>query len=224
MTETIAGKMQNKTLNVVIVLDRSGSMDVVRERTIDAFNDFIGKQRKEPGAETTFFSLYIFWDKVERLWSAVPVDRVTNLTPSTYHPNGNTALLDAIAMAIKETEQQGNVLIVCLTDGMENASRNYSFTAIRDLIRLKTDCNWEFLWLGSDEQSREFALELGIPSENIELFKVTDEGIQDSIDKISDSVSLKKQSGSTAGWKDGSTTPTAPVKKQIPGKTHKKRQ
>ncbi len=171
MTETIAGKKQDTTLNVVIVLDRSGSMGVIQQSTIDAFNAFLGKQRKEPGAETTFFSLYLFADKGERRWNNVPVGQVTNLTPSNYHPNGNTALLDAIAAAVKETEKQlqkGEILVVVLTDGEENASQRYDIIAVRDLVRQKTEGNWEFIWLGSDEQSREFALGLGIPQENIE--------------------------------------------------------
>ena len=226
MTETIDDNNRKTTLHVVIVLDRSGSMGEIRESTIDAFNAFLGKQRKEPGAETTFFSLYLFADVAERLWNSVPVGRVTNLTPSTYHPDGQTALLDTLATAIKETEQQqrGDVLIVCLTDGMENASQRYDIITVRDLVQQKTKDNWEFLWLGSDEQSREFAMGLGIPLENIELFKVTNEGIWDSYEKISDSVSLKKQSGSTSGWKDGVVTPATPVKKQTQGKIHKKKQ
>ena len=225
MAETIAGKNQDTALHVVIVLDRSGSMGEIRQSTIDAFNAFLDKQRKEPGAETTFFSLYLFADEAQRLWNNVQVGRVSNITPETYQPDGNTALLDAIGTAIRETErrQEGMVLVVVLTDGEENASRHFGVVTVRDLVRQKIESNWEFIWLGSDGRSQQFAIGLGIPPENIELFKVTDEGIQDSYDKISDSVSLKKKSGSTNGWKgDGSVAAAAPGTKQTHGKKQKK--
>jgi hypothetical protein len=225
MTETTAGKSQDKNLHVVIVLDRSGSMGQIQQSTIDAFNDFIEKQRKEPGADTTFFSLYLFADEVERLWSDIPVGRVTNLTHSNYHPNGRTALLDAVATAIKETDQwqEGEVLVVILTDGQENASQHYDFATVRDCVLNNSTEDFEIIWLGSDARSRQFAVLLGIPPENIEIFKITEEGIRDSYNKISDSVSLKKQSGSTSGWKDGVAAPATSVRKPAHGKKHSKR-
>jgi hypothetical protein len=226
MKETTAGKKQDSSLNVVIILDRSGSMGDIQQSTISAFNGLLEKQRKEPGVETTFFSLYFFSDTVERLWSCVPIGRVTNITQETYRPDGNTALLDAMATAIKETEQQlqqGEVLVVVLTDGQENASRIYDYVTVRDYVLQKSTENWEFIWLGSDAGSRHFAIGLGIPPENIELFAVTEEGIRDSCGKISDSVSLKKQSGSTSGWKGDTAAPATPARKPAPGKKHSKR-
>ena len=115
-------------------------------------------------------------------------------------------------------------MVVVLTDGEENASQRYDIIAVRDLVRQKTEGNWEFIWLGFDEQSREFALGLGIPQENIELFEVTDEGIRDSVDKISDSVSLKNSPGAQPGGKMVSPLRGAPVKKHTPGRQRKKRQ
>jgi uncharacterized protein YegL len=225
MTETTADKKQDSKLNVVIVLDRSGSMGDIQQSTISAFNGLLDKQRKEPGAETTLFTLYTFSDTVQRLWSNVPIGQVTNITQADYQPNGQTALLDAIGTAVKETEQHQpeEVLVVILTDGQENHSRIYDFVTVREYALQKSTENWEFIWLGSDVGSRHFAQMLGIPPENIELFAVTEEGIRDSCGKISDSVSLKRQSGSTSGWKDGAATPTAPVKKSAPGKKHSKR-
>ncbi|MGA2917944.1 VWA domain-containing protein [Methanoregula sp.] len=224
MKETTSDKKQDSTLHVVIVLDRSGSMGEIQQSTIDAFNAFVDKQRKEPGAETTLFSLYLFSDTVQRLWSNVPIGQVTNITQADYLPNGQTALLDAIGTAVKETEQQqlDDVLVVTLTDGQENHSRIYGFVTVRDCVLQKSTENWEFIWLGSDGGSRHFAQMLGIPPENIELFAVTEEGIHDSCSKISDSISLKKQSGSTSGWKGDAAAPTAPVKKSAHRKKHSK--
>ncbi len=225
MTETLADNKRASTLNVVIVLDRSGSMGVIRESTVDAFNAFVGKQRKEPGVETSLFSLYLFADSVERIWGNVPIGQVTDLTPSNYHPNGQTALLDAIAAALNETEphQPDEILVVVLTDGEENHSRIFDFLMVRDLVRRKIEENWEFIWLGSTEHSREYALGLGIPAENIDLFEVTDAGILDSSDRISDSVSRKRRFHSTCGWKGDTITPVAPVPTPAPGKKHSKK-
>ncbi len=226
MTETFTDNKRATTLNVIIVLDRSGSMGVIRQSTVDAFNSFVDKQRKEPGVETTRFSLFLFSDAVERIWDNVPIGQVTDLTPSNYHPNGQTALLDAISVAVNEMEQrfqQGEVLVVVLTDGEENHSRIFNFLMVRDLIQQKIEKNWEFIWLGSDERSREFALGLGIPLENIDLFEVTDVGILDSSDRISDSVSRKRRFHSTSGWKGDPVTSAAPVPKPAPGKKHTKK-
>ena len=225
MTETFTDNKRASTLNVIIVLDRSGSMGVIRQSTVDAFNSFIGKQKQEPGAETTLFSLYLFADTVERIWSNVPIGQVTDLTLSNYHPNGQTALQDAIAAAVNETERQqpNEILVVVLTDGEENHSRIFNFLMVRDLIQRKIEANWEFIWLGSDERSREFALGLGIPLENIDLFEVTDAGILDSSDRISDSVSRKRRFHSTSGWKGNPVTPVAPVPTPAPGKKHTKK-
>jgi hypothetical protein len=226
MTETFTDNKGASTLNVIIVLDRSGSMDCIRQSTVDAFNAFVDKQRKEPGVETTRFSLYIFSDIVQRLWDNVPIGQVTDLTPSNYHPHGQTALLDAIAAAVNETGQrlqQGEVLVIVLTDGEENHSRIFNFLMVRDLIQRKIEENWEFIWLGSSEHSREYALGLGIPAENIDLFEVTDVGISDSSDRISDSVSRKRRFHSTSGWKGEPVTPVAPVPTPAPGKKHTKK-
>ena len=205
MIKTTVDKKQDSTLNVIIVLDHSGSMDDIRRSTISAFNAFLDKQRKEPGADTTFVALFLFADNVERVWKKISVERIPDLSRENYRPNGQTALLDAIGMAITDTERRllrGDVIFVCLTDGMENHSHTYDFMSIRNLIRQKIDKKWEFIWLGSSEHSREFALGLGLSPENIELFQVTDEGIRESCDKISRGVSLMRQFKNTNGWKD----------------------
>jgi len=209
MRKTIVDEKQDSALNVIIVLDHSGSMRDIRRSTISAFNVFLAKQRKEVGADTTFFSLYLFADTVERIRSNIPGNRVPDLSRENYRPDGQTSLLDAIGIAVRDTErrlqdrlQDDEVLVVCLTDGQENASHIYEFTSVRHLVRQKIEENWEFLWLGSNDRSRQFAINLGIPEDNIEIFKVNDAGIRESCDKISQSVSRKKQFKDTTGWKD----------------------
>ena len=153
MTETITDKNPDETLNVVLVLDRSASMRCIRQSTISAVNSILDKQRKEAGSDTTLISLYLFADTVERVWGDVPADHVPDLSRENYAPNGNTRLLDAIATAITETTQRlkpgkpespsktdlepDEVLIVITTDGIENRSRGYDFTAVRELIGKK---------------------------------------------------------------------------------------
>ena len=93
MTETFTDNKRARTLNVIIVLDGQGQWVLSGQSTVDAFNSFVDKQRKEPGVETTRFSLFLFSDAVERIWDNVPIGQVTDLTPSNYHPNGQTAPL-----------------------------------------------------------------------------------------------------------------------------------
>ena len=206
-----------KTLFVVFLADKSGSMRSIRQSTIQAINEFISKQQKEPKSETTILSLFLFNETVERLWSGVAVDKVERLSNKTYNPMQKTALLDAIGESIIDTDTRisswdlasksepastkADVLLVVLTDSLNNHSIRYGFHTIHDMIRQRLDKNWEFLWMGPNRRSQQYALDLGIPFENTEIFPVTDVGIHESCRKISDAVSRKKRFNSTKGWK-----------------------
>ena len=204
-------------LEVVVVLDRSGSMDAIRSSTIAAFNGIIDKQLKDKDPDTTWLSFFLFNDTVDLVWGGIPLPRVEKLSYRTYEPHGYTALLDALGVAITSIDQglragcpacstetpcnDRDILVITLSDGMENRSRRYGFATIGEMIRQKISQDWEFLWLGPDRRSEEYALRLGIPAENVDMFPVTDEGIRDSCNKISDAVSRKKRFNSTMGWK-----------------------
>lgn len=147
---------------IAYILDRSGSMQPMQEPAVAAFNDFIKSQLDVPGDAR--LTLIQFDDAYEVPVSAKPIQDVPQLTAATYTPRGSTALLDAIGRTIKETdrrinalpdaEKPGKVILAIFTDGMENASQEYTIKHISDLIRLYRDQKgWEFLFLAANQDA-----------------------------------------------------------------------
>lgn len=131
---------------IVFLLDETGSMDPHSAETIAAFNKYVADVRKMD----VQFSLTLFDSaRFERRHKAVPAAEIPDLTKETYKPGAMTPLYDAIGKTIAETE--GEALMVILTDGLENASHEYTFESIKALIeRKKSEDKWEFLFLASD--------------------------------------------------------------------------
>jgi hypothetical protein len=147
---------------IAYILDRSGSMQPMQEPAVAAFNDFIKSQLDVPGAAR--LTLVQFDDAYEVPVAAMPIQDVPQLTAATYTPRGRTALLDAIGRTIKETDHRisalpdadkpGKVILAIFTDGMENASLEYTIKHIGDLIRLYRDQKgWEFLFLAANQDA-----------------------------------------------------------------------
>ncbi len=147
---------------IAYILDRSGSMQSMREAAVAAFNLFIKSQLDVPGDAR--LTLVQFDDVYEVPFAALPIQEVPQLTAATYTPRGSTALLDAIGRTITETnrrisalpdaEKPGKVILTIFTDGMENASHEYTQKHISDLIRLYRDeKGWEFLFLAANQDA-----------------------------------------------------------------------
>lgn len=163
--------MTNENLtHVVAIVDRSGSMQTIRDDTIGGFNAFIDKQRTQPGDSTV--SLYQFDDHYEVVYTGQPIAQVPGLV---LEPRGSTALLDAVGRTITSTrshlaslpeaERPGTVVVVIMTDGMENASREYTFEAIRQLIEAQEKADgWTFLFMGADQDAIKTGASLGVAS------------------------------------------------------------
>lgn len=155
------------TVDITILLDRSGSMSATRNDTIGGFNEFIEEQRKVPGQAV--LTLIQFDDQYDVNYVAVPLDHVANLTTKTYEPRGNTALLDAMARAIRDTgerlskmpeqERPAKVIMLIMTDGMENTSKDFSprnggHQKIKDMVtHQKNVYSWEFVFIGANIDS-----------------------------------------------------------------------
>lgn len=147
---------------IAYILDRSGSMQPMQEAAVAAFNDFLKVQLDVPGDAR--LTLVQFDDAYEVHVNALPVQDVPQLTAATYTPRGSTALFDAIGRTVKETdrrlqalpeqERPGKVVLAIFTDGMENASQDYTMRHISDLIRLYRQKNgWEFLFLAANQDA-----------------------------------------------------------------------
>lgn len=147
---------------IAYVLDRSGSMEPMREAAISAFNVFLRSQMDVPG--DVRLTLVQFDDSYEVPVAARPIQDVELLTAATYEPRGSTALLDAIGRTVNDTqtrlaslpeqEHPGKVVIAVFTDGFENASRSFSSQQISDLIRqMRESKGWEFLFLAANQDA-----------------------------------------------------------------------
>ena len=136
-----------KTTDITVILDRSGSMSQIKYSTIESYNTFL-KDQKSDGLKTNI-SLAQFDDEYEMVYEGEDIQSVNYLNSKTYIPRGMTALLDAIGTSIKRTKKRlklnenevstNNVLIVIITDGMENASVKYTRQKIFKKIRKLED-------------------------------------------------------------------------------------
>lgn len=169
--------MKNKTrdneMDVVFLLDRSGSMSGIEKDTIGGYNSYIDSQRGKNVKVTTV----LFDDKYEVLHNRVDVDNIKKLTNKEYYVRGCTALLDAIGKTIREMEDKNpnKVIFIITTDGYENASTKYNKSQIKELISVHKD--WKFMYIGADIDSYSEGRSLGIKDEFIANYKKTDRGI-----------------------------------------------
>lgn len=150
-------------VEIIVALDRSGSMSTVRNDTIGGFNTFVSDQRREAKGDVKL-TLVQFDDQYEINYNGMPIQDVSPLTEATYTPRGMTALLDAVGKTINtvgdrlaktpENERPSLVIFVTLTDGQENASKEFKLAQIKTMITHQTEkYNWQFLFLGADQNS-----------------------------------------------------------------------
>ena len=166
--------MKQNLTEIVFILDRSGSMAGLEKDTIGGFNAMIEKQKKEPGE--TLISTVLFDNTTQVIHDRVPLERMKPLTEKEYFVRGCTALLDAVGGAIhhignvhkytREEDRPERTLFVITTDGMENASRFYSYDRVKAMIqRQQEKYGWEFLFLGANIDAAEEAGQFGIRPE-----------------------------------------------------------
>jgi hypothetical protein len=142
----------------VFVLDRSGSMETCLDDTIGGFNAFV-RDQTPLGGTLTFIQ---FDHEFTPIYDKKPIGEVEPLNRETYKPRGSTALLDAIGKTIKSVESDRSPVVAILTDGLENASHNFSKAHIKDLIEQKTKEGWTFMYLGANQDAFAEAGGMGI--------------------------------------------------------------
>jgi len=155
--------MAKKTF-VAFLLDETGSMNECKQATIEGYNEYV-KTLKEDNGRYRFSLTKFDSEHITPVYDKVKLDEVEPLTDETYRPGALTPLYDAIARVIKATEKtvkKEQVLVVILTDGLENASHEYTREAVFSLIKDKEKEGWEFLYLGSNQDAWKVASSIGI--------------------------------------------------------------
>ena len=213
--------MRKGLTEVVFILDRSGSMSGLEADTIGGFNSMIEKQKKEEGE--AHISTVLFDDRSEVLYDRVPVSRVEPMNDRQYYVRGCTALLDAVGGAIhhianvhkytREEDRPEKTLFIITTDGMENASRAYSYEEVRRMVEKETDkYGWEFLFLGANMDAIEVAGRFGIRSDRALNYESDHVGTQLNYRVLSETVSAVRRARTREEVSEGMEACCAPIR------------
>ena len=199
--------MNNNLTEIVFILDRSGSMAGLEGDTIGGFNAMVEKQKKEDGEallSTVLFSggSYVLYDRVD-------VRKVEPMTEQQYQVGGCTALLDAIGGAVhhianvhkyaREEDRPGKTIFVITTDGMENASRAYTYNEVQRMVKHEQEkYGWEFLFLGANMDAISAARSFGIRADRAVRYRSDSAGTELNYQVVSETVARVRRRESIA--------------------------
>jgi len=190
--------MNNQLTDLTLILDRSGSMESVREALEESLGSLLLKQSQEPGK--LLVSLVRFDDVVESVFVAIDA---ASVRPIKIHPRNSTALLDAIGSTIDATglrlaalpqiDRPACVIVVVITDGMENSSKTFKWTDVQQRIRHQSDqYQWQFIFLGANIDAIATAGQLGINAGDALDVASDDRGTTDAVESLSKGVKRKR--------------------------------
>ena len=204
--------MKKDLLELIFVLDRSGSMSGLEKDTIGGFNSMMEKQKTENGE--VLVTTVLFDDRIELLHDRMDIRALAPLTEKDYFVRGSTALLDALGSTITrvgrnhhrmaEDYRPEKTMFVIITDGYENASREYSRSKVRELIEHeKNKYGWEFLFLGANIDAVATAETMGIGEDYSVDFHADEKGVALNYRVLSEAVSQVRACAAPLGrkWK-----------------------
>jgi len=179
--------MKKDYTHIAVILDRTGSMQPIREDTIGGFNTFLNEQKNEPGFATLTLVQFDSQDPYEVIHKFKAIKEVPELTLETYVPRASTPLLDAMGRGIndlegslselEEDQRPERVVMVVITDGQENASREFKKDVVQKMIREKQEKNdWQFVFLSADLDAIQDAIESGVRMQSAMAFDKNADG------------------------------------------------
>jgi uncharacterized protein YegL len=171
---------------IVVIADRSGSMESIKNDAIGGFNNFIDEQKKVDGEAD--LSLILFDHEYEVSYKNVDIKDVQHLNNETYVPRGMTALLDAIGKTITdvgielhnlaENERPNKVIVCIITDGEENSSKEYTKSKIKEMVEhQRNKYSWEFIFFGANMDAVTEGVQYGFSPMQCTTYASTADGI-----------------------------------------------
>lgn len=204
--------MKTNLTELVFILDKSGSMAGLESDTIGGFNAMLKKQQEEPGEAV--ITTVLFDDKYELLHDRINIQGLRPITEKEYFVGGCTALLDAIGKTIHkienaqrytaEEQRADKVMFVITTDGMENASKEYNYEKIKEMIeKQKVNYGWEFIFLGANIDAVATARQFGISADRAANYNADKEGTRLNYEAINLAVSdIRANRAISESWKE----------------------
>ena len=171
-----------REVNIVFLIDETGSMDKILNDTIGGFNTFLKQQKQIEDARIKFSLILFNSNKIEKRYIDAHILDVAELNTQNYRPMGGTPLFDTIGKTINELADKKDVLFVILTDGEENSSEEYTSEAVKKMIGEQEKLGWQFLYLGVDMDKFDDAHNIGI-SKHFSVDSVNTRGAYASLGK-----------------------------------------
>ena len=182
--------MKKDLTELAIIIDKSGSMHHLKDDVIGGYNSLIAKQKEEG---TTVVTTVFFNDKVDFVHEQVDINALKPIDGRSYQPSGCTALLDAVGDSIafikakhsklKEEDLPEHTIISIMTDGLENASREYSYSQIKRMIEFQKKCGWDFIFQAANIDANFEADRLGIDKDMTMQFVANSKGVHNTMYK-----------------------------------------
>ena len=180
--ETTKTKIYN-----LIILDKSGSMNSIKEQALSGYNETLGTirsaQLKHLDTQEHFVSLAVFCScGTQMIYDMTPIKDADNLTSDKYQPCCCTPLFDAVGTSVQnlrkaiEEDKTAAVLVTIITDGLENSSKEWNGTAVKKLIEECKGLGWNFAYIGADHNVEEIAEKLSI--NNTSIFDKSEAGVK----------------------------------------------
>lgn len=192
-----------------MIIDKSGSMSDLVADTVGGFNEYLADRQRE--SPQTLMSVTLFDTELDSVCVATPVSNISRLTAERYRQGGmgNTALNDAIGSTIATIDKHGyarerNILIVVMTDGQENSSKEWTSRAkLAALVKSKEDAGWKFVFFGANIDAFAEAQAMNIPAARSVHYQATPHGTAASYRRVSRATKLFSEGASEATWVAG---------------------